>query len=431
MNFLFFILVTATIFIRPGEIFPASRGFEFFFYLILPCLVLSFQAMLEQLSKRNLQAQPITLCVLGLLVTVWTSNLAHLDINAAVTQGWMFLKHVIYYTLLVSLVNTPSRFRRFLFWLWVFAMAFIVLVLLQHHGLIKLSMKETLNEGYLSATGERIEVARMTGSGMFADPNDMSVVILIGIILGIYWTGDRLFPLPRILYLASSLISIYALTQTQSRGGFIALIGACGVALLARYGWKKAAILGTAGLPLLLPIVKGRLTTISTGGTAHLRISLWNEGLVFLKSAPLFGIGAEKFRESTDSGQPAHSSYVQAYAELGFFGGTFFVGAFFLALWAIYRMGVSRAEIVDTHLQWAQPFLMAITAGIATLILTLSQTYYISTYMVLGLATAYLRVTNAPKILTGYRVNLSLMMRLARVSLLFLVGLYIFVRLFN
>ncbi len=73
---------------------------------------------------------------------------------------------------------------------------------------------------------------------------------------------------------------------------------------------------------------------------------------------------------------------------------------------------------------------MAITAGLATQLLTLSENLYMSTYMVLGLVTAYLRLINLPKIL-GFRVNSALIKRFALINIATLVGLYTFIRLFK
>ena len=431
MNFFLFILVTATLFIRPGEIIPMLRGWEFFFYLIVPCLVLSIPSVLGQLSKRSLQSQPITVCVLGLMITVVLSNVMHLDIDEVAIQNWsLFLKNLIYYILLISLLSTSIRLRKFLFWLWFFSLLFIVLTLLKHHGLIELSMQETLNDNYGSLDGQQVVVERMTGSGIFGDPNDMCVVIVIGFVLSLYWVGDRLFPVPWPLYAASSLTFGYALLKTQSRGGLIALMTACGVLLLTRYGWKKAAILAGAGLPLVLLAFKGRITNISTQeATGHSRIGLWSEGFNFFRSSPLFGIGTQKMSQSI--GHVAHNAYIQAYAEMGLFGGTFFTGAVFLALWAFYRLGIAKEEITDPNLRRARPLMMAVTAGFAMLMMTLSQTYYMSTYMLLGLATAYLRLSNAHDILPSFRVGFPLVKRLTLFSISFLVVFYIFVRLFK
>ena len=401
------------------------RGAEFFFYLFLPCFLLSFQSVAGQLSWRNLQRQPITLCVLALLLTDVASNLAHFNIEGVVDHGVSSLKNVMYYLLLTSVVNTPIRFRKFLFWVWFFTLLFIVLVLLKHYGVIELSMEEALGDEYVSETGEKVAVTRMTGSGLFRDPNDICMVIVTGVILSFYLMGDRLFRLPWPLYAMAVVVFGHALQQTQSRGGFIALLAGCGVTLLARYGWKKAAMAGAAGLPLVLFLFKGRLTAISTKeNTAHSRIGLWSDGLEFFKSNPIFGIGSGMYHILDR--HVAHNAYVHAYAEMGLLGGGVFVGAIFFALWAVYRMGSVHTEIEDINLRRAQPFMMALLAGIATLLMTLSQTYYMSTYMIFGLANAYLRVTNAPQLL-GYRMNFPLVKRLSVATIIFLVGIYIFV----
>ena len=331
MNFFLFVLATATIFIRPGEIFTALHGFEFFFYLIIPCILLSFPSILAQMTQRNLQVQPITLCVFGLMVAVVVSNLVHFDIE---TDMWMlFLKNVVYYILLVSLVNTPSRFMQILFWVWLFALVFSAVALLQYFGYIELNFEDIVKNEYEDESGETTMVSRMIGSGLFADPNDMCVVIIMGFILSVYWAmGDHLFRLPRLLYLASSLVFGFALLKTQSRSGFISLMVSSGVLLLIRYGLKKGAMLGAAALPLVLIVFSGRITKISSHeATGQSRIWLWDNGFGFFKSSPLFGIGAGKFQVFDDSHHAAHNAYVNSYAELGLFGGTLFVGAFFFS----------------------------------------------------------------------------------------------------
>lgn len=332
MNFFLFILLTAMVYIRPGEVIPALVGWEFFFYLSVPCVLLSFQSILGQLSGRSLKTQPITLCVFLLLPATLISNLVHFDLDIETTKGWsLTIKNIIYYILVISLVNTPSRLRQFLFWLWFFCLASTVLAVLQYHGLIHLNYLETMITSIATESGERESVTRMTGSGLFGDPNDLCAVINTGLILSLYGMSDRLFRLPRLLYGVSSLIFGYALMQTQSRGGFIALVAACGIVLLSRYGWKKAVMLGAAGLPIMLLVFKGRITTISAQeGTAHQRIGMWADGFEFFKSSPIFGIGAGQFSKFTADGHVAHNAYIQTYAEMGLFGGTLFSGAFFL-----------------------------------------------------------------------------------------------------
>ncbi len=432
MGFFFLILLTATIFIRPAELFDALRGLEIYLYLIVPCLLLSFQAVLVQLSSRNMQSQPIMYFVLMFLLGVFLSELAHFDIDGILTDGWAFTKNIIYYVLLISLVNTPERLKQLLFWIWFFSLCYIILILLQYNGLITLHIAtEAMSDSYVSATGEKLLVSRMTGSGIFTDPNDICTVIITGFVLSLYGIAGHFFWLPRVLFVASSLVYCYALQQTQSRSGFMGLAVAGGTLLLARYGWKTGAKLLVVAIPLVLPLLGGRLTNISTQeGTAQTRFGLWRDGLQYFKGSPIFGIGISKYQLFTESHHAAHNAYVTALVETGLFGSTFFNGAFFLTLWTMYRLGNARTEIADQNLQQMQPFMMALTAGISFLLISLSQTYYISTYMILGLLTAYMQLSKASNIFRDIRVGSTLMKRIGLANLSFALVMYIFTRIF-
>jgi len=204
-----------------------------------------------------------------------------------------------------------------------------------------------------------------------------------------------------------------------------------GTLLLARYGWKTGAKLLVVAIPLVLPLLGGRLTNISTQeGTAQTRFGLWRDGLQYFKGSPIFGIGISKYQLFTESHHAAHNAYVTALVETGLFGSTFFNGAFFLTLWTMYRLGNARTEIADQNLQQMQPFMMALTAGISFLLISLSQTYYISTYMILGLLTAYMQLSKASNIFRDIRVGSTLMKRIGLANLSFALVMYIFTRIF-
>src|SRR5205823_3488992 len=90
-------------------------------------------------------------------------------------------------------------------------------------------------------------------------------------------------------------------------------------------------------LPALFALFAGRQTDLSAaGGTGQARIQLWSEGLALFREAPFFGVGQGSYAEHVD--QVAHNSFVECYAELGFFGGTLFLGAFFCAVCVLRRL---------------------------------------------------------------------------------------------
>ena len=141
---------------------------------------------------------------------------------------------------------------------------------------------------------------------------------------------------------------------------------------------------------------------------------------------PLFGIGHGLFVDHMDL--VAHNSFVQCFTELGFVGGTMFLGAFYLALRGLHRSRIGQSRISGGELLLLRPYLMAMVAGYTAGMLSLSRGYVAPTYLMLGLSVVYLRLSASPAA-TEFHVNARLIGRLAILSLLFLVTTYVFVRL--
>src|SRR5947209_564283 len=77
VGFALFLVLNATLFVRPAEVVPALLGWEIYQALILLCLLASFPAILAQLQARALESRPITVFVLGLLPAVVLSQLSN------------------------------------------------------------------------------------------------------------------------------------------------------------------------------------------------------------------------------------------------------------------------------------------------------------------------------------------------------------------
>src|SRR3954452_8179869 len=76
---LLFLLLNATLFMRPAEIVPQLEGWPIYNAIILCCLALALPQMLQRLQGRSLLADPITLCVFGILPAIVLSLLAQGD----------------------------------------------------------------------------------------------------------------------------------------------------------------------------------------------------------------------------------------------------------------------------------------------------------------------------------------------------------------
>jgi hypothetical protein len=389
MDFFLFLLVNATLFLRPAEIFPGMANVELYKLLIIPCLLVAFPAVLEQLRGDALAARPVTVCVLGLWAAVPLSLLAHGWADRALLETFEFGKNVAYYLLFVAVVNTPERLRRFLFWILLFAAATVLLAVLRYHNLIELPAQTFMLDRRDNEWGEEQVFMRLCGTGLFQDPNDFSLVLVLGIPLALYRLTDSEGGLGRLVWLGPLALFGYALGRTQSRGGLLAVLLGLAVLFRARYGTRRSLLILAVLLPAVFVVLAGRQTDVLTGeDTAQLRFQLWSDGLMFFRESPLVGIGVNEFQPR--AGQPAHNSFVHAFAELGAVGGVLFLGAFFFAVWALYRLRPEKVLVLDPELRRLQPYVLAVVAGVAGAILSLNHVYSVPTYLGLGLATSYL-----------------------------------------
>jgi hypothetical protein len=466
MRFFLFILANAMLFIRPSELVPELGEVELYRYVIIACLLVSLPVVVQQLFARVKAVPPVAGCVLGLFPAVLLSHISQGNGEEAVEQGKEFFKVLVYFLLLLALVTTPARLRQLLLWLTLFsaALTFIAVVRYQanlgnptpppppqsesanpdtkgHHNADHgVAVKDQVRD---PETGQLIDVQRMCGTGIFNDPNDLALVLITAIPLCMYWFADPKRKAQRPLWVAFILLFGFALMLTHSRGGLLALITGMMAFLYVRYGVMRTLALGMLMLPMVLIVFAGRMTSVSAEeGTGQTRIQLWSDGLMFFKDAPLFGIGMEGYHSL--STHVAHNSYIHCYAELGIFGGTLFVGAFYFAMHGLYRLHrkpINQLEpqakfqptlstdgpSADPELLRLYPYLVAMFVAYATGIFFLSRSYIVPTYLLLGLAVVYLRMrVNGP---APAWCKLALV-RLAGVSVCFLAVTYTFVRMF-
>jgi O-antigen ligase len=423
-----FLVLTAVLLVRPTEIIPSLAGVPVFQAVILACLAVTFPRVLAQLTPAALQDRPITACVLGVAMVVPLSHLSHGADEQAADVGGEFLKVVAYYLLLMAVVDTPRRLRALMAWLLGCLAVHTALALLHFHGFVDIPAMNAVTDVYANKeTGEVASVSRMCGVGLFGNPNDLARILAIGIALTLYLAGE----VPRVL--VPGLLGLagmfgYALTQTHSRGGLLALAVTLLTLLYVRFGGKRTAVLGLLALPVGMAVFGGRQTDISTDeGTGQQRIQLWLEGFDSLRETPVLGIGAEKFSELT-GGLGAHNAYVECYVELGLFGGTCFLAAVGLAVWQTYRLGAGRAPGLPRLLARIYPFVLAVVAGYAVGMLSSSRSYGMPTYLVLGLAAAYQRLAGAAAPRLAPRLDGRMAVRLLVGCGLVMAVLYVFAR---
>jgi hypothetical protein len=429
MAFALFVVVTGLLLVRPAEVVPALLGLPLYEMAIIACTLAALPQVVRQLELRALKNQPVTAFVVALLPAMVLSHLVHAFLWGARTSAADFAKVALYYLLLVATVNNAARLRQFLSWLVLFMGLLAGIALVQYHELAEIPGLTTLQQNeWDQESGEVVVITRLRGTGIFNDPNDLCVILDVGILLCLHKLMERKGRAGRVLWLVPLLLFAYAVVLTKSRGGFMALLAGLSVLFWARYGWWKAIVLAGVTLPLLLLAAGGRQTSLSTGeSTSQERIQLWSEALQAFRESPLFGIGTGMFQER--AGLVVHNSFVHCFAELGLLGGTLFLGAFLCSAWQVHRVGAS-GQLPSGCLRRLAPFILAVVVACAVGLFSLTRAYVASTWIIVGLAVAYVTVAKKATALPPLRLNLRLAGRLALVSGAFLVGVYLFVRTF-
>lgn len=436
MAWFLFLLVNVTLFLRPAEIVPAVEALPIYEVLIIGAFLGALPQLQRQMGPRALLEQPITLCVLGMLVSAVLSHVTHGDVQSTIESATILFKTILYYLILTALVTTPRRLRQLLLTVAISASTMVALCVVDYYGIVDFTFITHLTDwdDATTNTGEVGRIVRMRGPGIFQDPNDICVAIVMAGVLCTYFLTDRGQGSVRVLWLVPLGFLGMGLLCTQSRGGLLAAGSALIIWPLLRYGRTAAIVFAVLGV-CAMPLVAKRQANIGLGdGTGQDRIQLWAEGLTEIKSPQiLFGIGMNKYTEIAEL--VAHNSFVHAYVELGFFGGTLFFGCFFFAATAVYRLlraPPAVLERLDPDLVRFAPFLAAILLATTVGLFSLSRCYVVPTYLVFGLAAAFINLTRFRRAIARPIVawNQFFVTRLVGSSGVLLAGLFVFTRLF-
>lgn len=428
MDFYLFLLVTAALFLRPQDLVPSLASFQIYEVLIVGNLLVAGPAIVAHFRAgwRNL---PATGCVLGIFAALVLSLLVRAETQGALHWGIEFAKVAAFFFLAVSVLNTPKRLLTYLVTVGALTVVLAGLAVAHFHGQLDLSVIRHAREIRYDTEGFQVEAYRLAAYGVFADPNDLSMMIVLSMFICLGGLLHRRLGGTRIWLIVPLLFLGYALSLTQSRGGLLALLAGLASCLVSRYGWARSGLALTALVPLLLLVYDGRQSDIHGGiatGTGSQRTDLWYAGLQMMKWEPLFGIGHGRFVE--EQGLVAHSSYIQALAEWGPIGGTLFLGLFYIAAYSLWRLKRHGIRIASPTLRSLQPFMFGGLIAYAAAMLTLSRCDVVPTYLVAGLAMGFDRVarqrTNVPPV----RWSTKLAAHIVLATIGFLLVTYIYIR---
>jgi hypothetical protein len=229
---------------------------------------------------------------------------------------------------------------------------------------------------------------------------------------------------------------LYGMYLSKSRGGLLAFVVGLAVYAIYAYGAKRALRYALVIVPLLMVGYAGRQTSISLSqGTGRARVELWSDWMMEFRGNPVFGVGPKVVEQKAlpkemvwDRKQVAHNSFLQGFADLGFFGGMIFLGAFFFAFRTLAQYGFGAATITDARQARLHPFLLGAVAAYVMGMMTLSLCYVLPTYLVLALPVVYWRVTPTRVPVPVVSINGAALRQLAFASVGFLAFVYVIIR---
>jgi O-antigen ligase len=428
VDFLLFLLVNIALFLRPQDLVDGFQNMPLYNGLIVANLLVAAPAILSLLGRFPRQT-PALVCVFGVLAAIVFSLAARGEFSPAWDSGYEFAKVVAYFVLMTAVLSTPRRLSWYLAAVVALTLSVTSIAALHYHGYLDLPAITQAREAAYDADGSRRELVRLTAYGVFADPNDLSMIVVLSMFIclgGLFYR--RLGP-PRFAIIAPLMALGYGLALTQSRGGLLALLVGLLALLVNSYGLSRSLPLAAVLLPGVLVLFAGRQADFSGGishGTGSQRTDLWYAGLQMFKWYPLQGRGHGHFVE--EEGLVAHNSYVQALAEWGIFGGTMFIGLFYLVLHSVWRLRKIRGQIAAPVLSSFQPYIVGALAAYTVSMMTLTRCDAVPTYLVAGLGVSFERLAVRHTPLRPVEFTPRLLGRMLAATLGFLALLYVYIR---
>ena len=396
MSFPLFLIYLVMSFIRPDAFAPglaAYRPMAILMALALPA------AVFAQLRKPKRRVRPAAFTVLVLLVaSIAASQIANHWLGGAAQAVSTFLPSAAIALLAMLNLTDERRLRIVVGWIELCIVGLTAMCIYSYYTGYQVNtfVMAEFGSSHLGASalqGPFIPahahtpgvLFRIRSVGFLQDPNDFAQMIVVTLLLlfGERAPGRLIHNTWRVYI--PSLILLFGLYLTHSRGALVGLGLVLASTLPRRIGMLRAAILFSlfAVAAELTNFTGGRAISDQDASAAN-RIDFWNLGIHLLAKNPVFGVGFSNF--SLYSSITAHNSFVLCFAELGLVG--FFWWMAFIIL-AYQSTGTAiLASKAGSQQQRFATALRGALIGFLGCAWFLSRTYEPGLYIVCGLCLA-------------------------------------------
>ena len=313
LAFFFLVLYTASVLIRPHEMFLVSvEWITVKIFIIIALLATIF-------AQKPLKIQPQHWMILCLVPFIVISGFLNGSGMIGVDQSERILVSALFPLFLYSNCITTIKRQHTLM-----AVCLLAALLMVHNGHVQQTAfqgfgwaLDTHSVGYI-LLGER----RITYLGFFNDPNDIGMYLVMNIPFAIYFfkTGQTISKIITLSILAALFYGIYL---TGSRGTMLGAGALLAVYFIVMNAGPKLFVTIVALAPIAATVIASLQSNIDA--SADGRLEAWYAGVLMLLSNPVFGIGMGQFLE--EHGLVAHNSYIHVAGELGIPGYSLWGGA--------------------------------------------------------------------------------------------------------
>ena len=381
---------------RPGEIYPSLAPLRI--ELVLGVVVITSLIIHQKLKtgRVNLPRDQVTLWLTAFLGVMYLSVFTSYEQSATIEMCKEFLKILIFYFLIVSLVDTYKKFIAFM-------VVYIIMI-----GKIAIDAFNLYMQGaFVHAQGIDRLVGTTSAGG---DPNAIAATMAITIPIVVATAFYARNYLLKAAMAALALGMTYLITITGSRGGMLAFMGTLlGGFLYVRQKFftAVAVVVFLIGAWFILPDqYRERYETLveveDVNDTSSGRWEIWVAGVKMIAARPIFGIGAGAFRWAAGSPEfgfgrfmQAHNLIIQLAASTGLIG-------LFVWFGFIYNFGKRVRYMVhvsqdEAKLRWANLYGKGFIASLIALFVAGMfghNLYRYNWYIMAGLTIAMVKIVS-------------------------------------
>jgi len=361
------------LYVRPQEFIPGFVGLPVM--LLLGSLTFAFMLLHMAIKRKALGFGPApqNQLMVWFLVAIAVSNLAHVNMAATKDSVREFMSPFLMYFMIAVLASTEKKIKLTL------TLLVLLTVFLAGQGIYQYFTG-------VGIAGQELFQGRIVGIGIFADPNDLALALLMmfPLCLGEVATSRNIFR--RLLYFVFAASLAVTVIMTDSRGGILSMGLLFMVIVWRRFGWKVGVAVGVVAFVGIFAF-SARMGTISTEeDSASARIDSWSVAIDLVQSYPLFGVGANQFLDYHP--KTAHNSWLLCAAELGLFGYVAWLLMIFMSIKNLFF--ISKNAVVEKHGQLGR-YADGVMWGLIAFMLAatfLSRTYIEPLYILIGLSAA-------------------------------------------